>query len=173
MRLTIHLVCFTTLLTLLTLSLPTFAEEHNALVITFKDGRQQTIPLSDVAHIDFKTVAPSVKPVAGPAVPNIAPPKGGGSFLGKWKVGTTGGMVDSSFDITLHRDGTAEKSLGSSHGTWSVVDGEARISWDDGWHDAIRKAGKKFEKAAFEPGHTFTDSPSNVAHAEKTESEPI
>jgi hypothetical protein len=172
MRLTIHLVCFATLLTLLTLALPAFAEEHNALVITFKDGRQQTIPLSDVAHIEFKTVAPSVKPVAVPAAPGIAPPMSG-SFLGKWKVGESGGLIDSVFYITLHRDGTAEKTIGGVHGTWAVVNGEAQITWEDGWHDAIRKAGKKFEKAAFEPGHKFSDPPTNVARAEKTDAEPI
>jgi hypothetical protein len=53
-----------------------------------------------------------------------------------------------------------------------MVDGEARITWDDGWRDAIRKAGDGYDKAAFEPGKTFSDSPSNVASAKKN-AEPI
>jgi len=53
------------------------------------------------------------------------------------------------------------------------VDGEARVSWDDGWHDAIRKKGTKFEKFAFEPGKTFSDPPANVTEAQNTNREPI
>ena len=53
------------------------------------------------------------------------------------------------FFITLDDDGTARKTLGASHGTWTLVDGEARISWDDGWHDVIRKVGGKHEKVAY------------------------
>jgi hypothetical protein len=54
-----------------------------------------------------------------------------------------------------------------------VVDGEARIAWDDGWHDAIRKVGTKHEKVAFEPGKTFSDEPSNITDAVNTSPEPI
>ena len=53
------------------------------------------------------------------------------------------------------------------------MNGEARISWDDGWHDAIRKAGSKHEKVAFEPGRSFTDEPSNVTDAKNTNPQPI
>ena len=49
----------------------------------------------------------------------------------------------------------------------------ARITWDDGWHDAIRKRGSGHEKAAFEPGKTFDDSPSNVTVARSTEHKEI
>ena len=52
---------------------------------------------------------------------------GQGRFLGKWKVGNgLGGF----FYITLERDGIARKTFGSPHGTWVVVDEEARITWD-------------------------------------------
>jgi hypothetical protein len=54
-----------------------------------------------------------------------------------------------------------------------VVNGEAEISWDDGWHDAIRKVGTKHEKFAFEPGKSFSDSPSNVTNATNTQPNPI
>ncbi|MGH9528862.1 MAG: hypothetical protein ACRD2S_02980, partial [Terriglobales bacterium] len=89
-----------------------------------------------------------------------------GHFIGKWRVGDGGG---GTFLITLKRNGEANKSIGGTHGTWTAVDGEARITWDDGWHDVIRKAGNGYEKAAFEPGRTFSDSPSNVADAQNTE----
>jgi hypothetical protein len=54
-----------------------------------------------------------------------------------------------------------------------MADGEARISWDDGWHDAIRKVGTKHEKVAYEPGKSFSDTPSNVTTARNTEPRPI
>ena len=91
-------------------------------------------------------------------------------FVGKWQVGEGNG---STFYITLERDGKARKSLGPPHGTWTVVDGEARISWDDGWHDVIRKVGATHEKRAYEPGRSFDDSPSNLTAAKNLEARPI
>jgi hypothetical protein len=132
--------------------------DRNAIVITFKDGRQQTFSLSEVARIEFKSAA-----VAAPQI-------GRGNFPGKWRVGDGNG---GTFFITLDRDGTARKSIGASHGTWTVVDGEARISWDDGWHDIIRKVGNKYEKFAYEPNKSFSDQPSNVTDAVNTEPQPI
>jgi hypothetical protein len=127
-------------------------DERNSIVIVFKDGRQQRFSMADIARIEF----------ASPAV-NAA-----GSwpahFVGKWRVGDGAG---GTFLITLERSGDARKTIGGGHGTWMAVDGEARISWDDGWHDAIRKAGDGYEKAAFEPGRTFSDDPSNVGNAKK------
>jgi hypothetical protein len=131
-------------------------DARNSIVIVFKDGHQQSFPLSDIARIDFNSLATSAS----------ASPAGRGRFLGKWKVGDGAG---GAFYITLDRDGEASKSIGSTHGTWTVMDGEARISWDDGWHDAIRKIGNKYEKVAFSPGKTFSDEPSNVANAMNTE----
>jgi hypothetical protein len=92
-------------------------------------------------------------------------------FVGKWKVGQGPGAGD--FYITLEANGEAHKTVGSDHGTWTVVDGEARISWDDGWHDAIRKVGTKHEKVAFEPGRSFSDDPTNVTDAVNTTAQPI
>ncbi len=132
--------------------------DRNAVVITFKDGRQQTFSLADIARIEFKSTNV------------LAAPIGRGVFPGRWKVGEGNGGI---FYITLDRDGTAKKSIGSSHGTWTVVDGEARISWDDGWHDIIRKVGSKYEKFAYEPNKSFSDQPSNVTDAVNTEPQPI
>ena len=75
--------------------------------------------------------------------------------------------------ITLDADGDARKSIGPSHGTWTLVDGEARINWDDGWHDVIRKVGSKHEKRAYEPGKSFDGTPSNVTAARNTQPKPI
>ena len=91
-------------------------------------------------------------------------------FVGKWEVGEGNG---NDFYATLDADGEAHKSIGASHGTWTVVDGEARISWDDGWHDAIRKVGSKYEKFAHAPGKSFDDPPSNVTAARNTDPKPI
>lgn len=130
--------------------------EQSALIITFKDGHQQSIPLADVAKMEFKTGANQASLRSERAL-----------FTGEWKVGLGG--APGSFYITLATDGTAKKSVGSQHGTWEVVGGEARISWDDGWHDVIRKAGSKYEKAAYAPGKPLTESPTNVASATRTE----
>lgn len=133
------------------------AATGNSIVIVFKDGRQQTYSMADIERIEFKT-------------PTSAAVVGANSFAGKWRVGDGNG---SNFYITLNRDGTASKSIGANHGTWTIVDNEARISWDDGWHDAIRKTGAKYEKRAFEAGKAFTDTPSNVTDARRTETQPI
>ena len=130
--------------------------DQDAIVITFKDGHQQTFNLGDVSKIEFKTS--SAQPAGRIERATLA---------GKWKVGTGAGM--GTFYITLAADGTASKSMGSSRGTWEMVGAEARISWDDGWHDVIRKAGNHYEKAAFAPGRSLTESPSNVASAVRTE----
>jgi hypothetical protein len=140
------------------LAAPAPPSDRNAIVIVFKDGRQQTFSMADIERIEFKT------PTSNSAVIR------GSTFLGKWKVGD--GALGTFF-ITLEHDGSASKTLGASHGTWTVVDNEARISWDDGWHDAIRKTGNKYEKRAFEPGKSFTDPPSNVTDAKRTEAQPI
>jgi len=127
--------------------------EPGSIVIVFKDGRQQSFRLADVARIEFSSSTERAS--AGQA-----------RFLGEWKVGDgTGG----TFLITLKPDGVARKTLGSIGGTWSVVNGEAQIAWEDGWHDIIRKVGSKYEKAAYSPGASLSGSPSNTADAVYTE----
>jgi hypothetical protein len=89
------------------------------------------------------------------------------SFVGRWECGL--GVAGQTFYITLEKDGKATKTHGSPNGKWTVYGDEARITWDDGWHDVIRKAGNHYEKAAYEPGKSFTDSPDNIADATRTE----
>ena len=158
------------------------ANDHGSMVIVFKDGHRQNLEIADIARIDFKAPAAIVFkdgrqsiPAADVAriefeEPTNASEPGRNHFLGKWQVGQGNG---SNFYITLEADGKARKSIGSPHGTWTVVDGEARISWDDGWHDAIRKVGTRHEKRAYEPGKTFDDAPNNVTAAKNTEVKPI
>jgi hypothetical protein len=127
--------------------------EPGSIVIVFRDGRQQSFRLADIARIEFNS--PAGKVSASQA-----------RFLGEWKVGDgTGG----TFLITLKPDGAAHKTLGSVSGTWTVVNGEAQIAWEDGWHDVIRKVGSKYEKVAYSPGSSLSGSPDNVAEAIYTE----
>jgi hypothetical protein len=128
---------------------------NTPVVIVFKDGHQQTISAPDIASIDFETTTSTASR---------------NRFVGKWEVGRGNG---SNFYITLDPDGEARKTIDSRHGTWTVVAGEARITWDDGWHDAIRKIGTKYEKFAFEPGKSFADPPTNVTTARNLELKPI
>jgi hypothetical protein len=125
-------------------------------MIVFKDGHHQTLPSNEIARIEFKALGTSVL--------------GMNHFVGRWRVGDGYG---GHLIITLKRNGEAIKSTGPTRGTWTVVNGEARISWNDGWHDIIRKVGNGHEKIAFEPGKSFTDEPSNVGGAKNTTAEPI
>ncbi len=135
--------------------LPAPKDSANSIVIVFKDGHRQSFNLSDVARIEF--TAPST--TATSAAPSVSDR---GRFVGRWKVGDGAG---GTFMITLSPDGDAKKTLGSGHGTWTVENGEAVVSWDDGWHDVIRRSGRKYMKAAYSPGTPLSDDPSNTAEA--------
>jgi len=132
-------------------------EDDRAVVIVFKDGHQQTFRLADIARIEF-SAPPTAVTVANRA-----------RFLGVWKMGI-GGDNMGTFLIKLKRDGVAEKTKGSRDGTWTVVNGEARCSWDHGWTDVIRRNGSHWEKAAWAPGSSLDSPPTSVAKAEYTES---
>ncbi len=161
---------------------PSPADDRDSIVIVYKDGHRQSFAATEITRIDLKAPAMIVyrdghreKVSAeidhiefGP--PEVAMTPGRAHFVGKWEVGEGNG---GHFFITLEADGRARKTLGESHGTWTVVDGQARISWDDGWHDVIRKVGGKHEKVAYEPGKSFDDAPSNVTDARNTQPKPI
>ena len=165
---------------------PTSKDARGSLVVVFKDGHSQSFSMADIVRIDFGAPAKIVFKdghqqslvladtsrieFGGSAV--SAALVGKNHFLGKWRVGMGGGG-GGHFFITLKADGEATKTVGSGHGTWTVVDGEARITWDDGWRDVIRRAGAGHEKAAHEPGTTFSDPPTNLADATRVDSEPI
>lgn len=159
------------------------SDDHSSIVIVYKNGHRQTLSRAEIQKIDFKAPAAIVykdgrreKVLAEieriefseNELGSMTP--GRNHYLGKWEVGDGGG---NNFFITLEENGDAKKTHGSPHGTWTLVDGEAHISWDDGWHDVICKVGGKHEKRAYEPGKTFDDTPSNVTAARNTEAKPI
>jgi hypothetical protein len=135
--------------------------DGNSIVIVFKDGHKQSFSLADIAHIEFNPPSASLAELPIPSRSH---------FIGKWEVGDGNG---ENFFITLEADGDARKSRGTSRGKWTIVEGEARISWDDGWHDVIRKVGTRHEKVAYAPGKSFSDEPSNVAGARNTQPKPL
>jgi hypothetical protein len=163
---------------------PSPANDRRSILIVFKDGHRQSFAVAEIARIDFKTPSAIVykdghqEKVATADITRIefetsvvdTMTPGRAHFVGKWEVGEGNGRT---FFITLDADGSATKTLGAAHGAWTLVDGEARISWDDGWHDAIRKVGSKHEKFAYEPGKSFDDTPSNVTAARNTQTKPI
>ena len=148
---------------------PVSKDGNGTLVIVFKDGHQQSIPVASIASMEFKSASGSTTPVAvpGTASASLVPSKR--RFVGKWQVGDGNG---TTFYITLDENGVAAKSIGEKHGTWTYVDGEAHVSWDDGWHDAIRKVGSKYEKFAYSPRTSFSDKPANVTEATETNAPP-
>jgi hypothetical protein len=137
------------------------------IVIVFKDGHRQSFNPADVARMEFSgtggiPISDAAPPPAG------APPRG--HFLGKWEVGDGSG---GKFFITLDDNGSAWRSLHRVHGHWVYVNGEARVTWDDGAMDAIRRIDGKDQKFAYHSGKTFTDEPDNVTEAHNTSPRPI
>lgn len=160
------------------------ADSRSSIVIVYKDGHRQTFASTEIARIDLKDPTTIVykdghHEKVGAAIDHIefeesglsAMMPGRSHFIGKWEVGQ--GNNSGKFFITLEADGTARKSIGSPHGTWTLVDGEARISWDDGWHDVICKTASGHEKRAYEPGRSLDDAPTNVTEARNTQPKPI
>jgi hypothetical protein len=133
-----------------------------SIVIVFKDGHRQVFNLADIARVEFPTANDAA--AINPDMPSR------GRFVGRWVVGDGSG---TNFTITLKDNGDAERSLREVHGSWTYVNGEARVTWDDGAQDAIRKAGTKFQKYAYRAGKSFTDTPDNVTAAENTNPKPI
>lgn len=132
--------------------------EFNPMRLVLKNGHEESLAASDVQRIEFQNAAGENGIL------------GRNYFAGEWRVGDGAG---SHFTITLERNGDARKTIGGKRGTWELVNGEAHITWDDGWHDAIRKAGEKHEKCAYSPGKSFDDKPSNVTDAERLNPQPI
>ncbi len=162
---------------------PPPADDRDSVALVFKDGHRQTLAMAEIARIDLKPPAVIVykdghrekisaeidRIEFGPAEVAMLP--GRSHYVGKWEVRED--INGSRFYITLGADGEARKSIGAAHGTWTLVDGEARITWDDGWRDVICKVGSKHEKRAYEPGKSLDGAPSNVTAAVNTQPKPI
>lgn len=134
----------------------TSGAKSDSLVIVFKDGHRQSVPLANIERLEF--------PAAVPAGLISTPGPSRAHLLGKWEVGDGQG---SNFFITLNDDGTALRTMGMQHekGSWVYTHGEAQITWDDGPQDAIRKVGSWYKKYAYAQGKTFADEPDNVTNA--------
>ena len=135
------------------------------IVIVFKDGHRQSFNLSDIERVEFPAARVADEPATGGPQ---SPPRG--HYAGRWECGDGNG---SDFYIGLKENGDALRSIGNERGRWEYVNGEARITWDDGAKDAIRKVGSHYEKSAYERGKSFSDHPSNVTNARLTNPKPI
>lgn len=135
------------------------------LVVVFKDGHRQSFNMTDISRIEFPGAGTAMD--AGP-IPPGAPPRG--HFLGNWEVGDGSG---GTFTIRLNDDGSAWRSLHRVHGHWAYVNGEARVTWDDGAQDCIRRVGGEDKKFAYRAGKLFTDEPDNVAAAKNKNRGPV
>lgn len=136
------------------------------IVIVFKDGHRQSFNLSEIDRVEFGGGSGYAAPGEGSSFGQPSR----GRFLGKWEVGDGQGH---NFFITLDEDGGAYRSLGEVHGHWVYFEGEARITWNDGAQDAIRKAGSQYLKFAYSAGKLFTEDPDNVTAAHNTAPHPI
>lgn len=134
------------------------------IVIVFRDGHRQNFNLCDIERVEFPAAS------AGETASTNSQMPSRGRFLGKWEVGEGNGF---NFYITLEENGDAWRSLHHEHGKWAYVDGEAQVTWDDGWKDAIRKVGSNYQKYAYGIGKSFTDTPDNVTSANNTAPHPI
>jgi hypothetical protein len=140
-------------------------DNSGTIVIVFKDGHRQSFSLSDIARVEFAGGASSA---SADSFNSSVPSRG--RFFGKWECGDGHG---NDFYITLDEDGTAYRSIGDVKGHWEYVDGEARVTWEDGARDAIRRSGPQYFKFAYSAGKSFTDDPDNVAHARNTQAGPV
>jgi hypothetical protein len=162
MRKSIGVACLSAFFLLAFPAHPATPPSEGKIVIVFKDGHRQTINMSEIERIEFP--AGEQGAAAGASYPSRS------RFLGKWEVGDGAG---ATFYITLYDDGEAKRTLGNVRGKWDYVDGEARITWDDGAQDAIRRAGAHFQKYAYRQGKSFTDEPDNVTAAKNTMPNPL
>jgi hypothetical protein len=139
-----------------------------AIVIVFKDGHRVTFNLSEIERVEFPGSGHADADDYTGSTDSRSPSRA--HFLGKWEVGDGSG---GTFYITIYDDGTAMRSMGNVHGRWVYEDGEARVTWDDGPHDAIRKVGSRYQKFAYVADKRFTDVPDNVTEAHNTTPHPI
>ena len=123
----------------------------NTLVIVYKDGHRQSLNLTDIERLEF--------PAAVPAGLISTPGPSRARFLGKWEVGEEHG---DNFYITLREDGTALRTMNSlehERGHWEYINGEAQVTWDDGWQDCIRKVGYSSKSMPTTRARPSTKSP--------------
>jgi hypothetical protein len=135
-----------------------------SIVIVFKDGHRQTFNLADIERVEFPTSGEPGSMTSSATAPSR------NRFFGSWEVGDGAG---SNFEIKLNEDGSAYRSLGDVRGTWVYVDGEARVTWNDGKKDCIRKVGTIYRKFAYSEGKSFTADPDNETNARNTSAKPI
>jgi len=135
-----------------------------SIVIVFKDGHRQTFNLADIERVEFPMSGEPAALFSGTPAPSR------NRFFGSWEVGDGGGR---DFEIKLNEDGSAYRSLGDVRGTWVYVDGEARVTWNDGNKDCIRKVGTIYRKFAYSAGKSFTGDPDNETNARNTSAKPI
>jgi hypothetical protein len=135
-----------------------------SIVIVFKDGHRQIFNLADIERVEFPTSGESSAMNSSATAPSR------NRFLGSWQVGDGSG---NDFEIRLNEDGSAYRSIGNVRGTWVYVDGEARVTWNDGNKDCIRKVGMIYRKFAYSMGKSFTSDPDNEANARNTSAKPI
>ena len=135
-----------------------------SIVIVFKDGHRQTFNLADIERVEFPTSGESSAMTSSASGPSR------NRFFGSWEVGDGSG---NNFEIKLNDDGSAYRSMGNVRGTWAYVDGEARVTLNDGKKDCIRKVGTIYRKFAYSEGKSFTSDPDNEANARNTSAKPI
>ena len=106
-------------------------------------------------------------------------PAAASDIPGVWRI--SGSVAGQTFTSVCNLKQQGEKVTGTCNMegeqpvdvVGSIKDGEARVSWDDGWHDAIRKVGSKYEKFAYSPGKLLLDTPANVTEARAINAPPI
>lgn len=159
-------------------------KDSSALTIVYKDHHERTVTAAEVSRIDLRNQTLVLNhggseeriPLAEVASIEVhgasETAMTRSSYIGKWEVGMGGGAA-GTFRITLDRDGQAHKTVGSHHGRWTFVNGEARIEWDDGWHDVIAKVEGHYEKRAYEPGKSYSEPTTNIAEARRANDQSI
>lgn len=91
---------------------------------------------------------------------NSSPAMKKGFFVGQFDCGDV--------VITLNADFTARKNKRNPQGKWEFRNGEARIVWDDGVRNVLRRVGEgRFQKLAWKPNVSMDSPPFNTTAAVK------
>lgn len=92
-------------------------------------------------------------------------------YEGSWSAPSVSNPA-TPFICFLLPEGKATEQVGEyrGKGTWRVVDGEAVISWESGWTNVLRPAGKGgFELLTWREGRATREPPDDVQPARRVE----
>lgn len=145
-------------------------------ILTGYSEPMKTISLIGLFVITAFVLAGSVPLRADEAAPAASPQVANASYAGIWKVQDG---KQREFYITLEAGGkalsrwaAADQQRRNEIGTWKEGNGQAVITWGNGWQEVIAKSGEGYIKKAFAPKLALDGTPSNEGPAVRVDAIP-